>query len=62
MNELIARLSCAAPATECADTHPGALGQLDLLTGLLQLGALVAIALVVVFVVRAHGAAYRRRR
>ncbi|PPL19403.1 hypothetical protein [Microterricola pindariensis] len=52
--ELIVRLSCAAPAAECADTNPGALAPVDALSALIQLAALVAVALVIVFVVRAR--------
>lgn len=47
-------MSCAAPATECADTNPGALLHFDPVAGLLQLGALVLIGLVIVFVIRAR--------
>lgn len=57
MVELVLRMSCATPAAECADTNQGPLLQLGPPGGLVQLGALIVIALLLVFVVRA-----RRRR
>ncbi len=54
MNELVVRLSCAAPGPVCDDTNGGALVGVDPLMGAVQIGALIVVALLVFFVVRAR--------
>ncbi len=54
MSELLLRMSCATPAAECNDTNTGVVLVFDPLAGLVQIGALVVVVLVIVFVVRAR--------